>query len=233
MEFKDLKSAWDSYSSQEVDKHRLEKENIHNLLKTRSKSLVDRIDRNLMIGMIILGVFIAYIFLDYIWLAEYLSKIIVQQPVKYPLWLEFLDTFSNVLIVTTYLFFVIRYLRIKRSFSADTQLKDLLSGIIDTLKIYRRMFYLALFFLIINIAVGFLAGLYQGTIIKAGALNGGMDSISLSEFIRIAGPELLILIPLILSTYLLLRWGFNKLYGNYLKSLDKTMKELDESEYME
>lgn len=233
MEFKDLKSAWDSYSSQEVDKHRLEKESIHELLKNRTKTMVDRIDRNIRIGMIILGTFIAYIILDYMWLAEYLSKIIVHQPVKYPLWLEALDTFSNVLIVTTYLFFVIRYLRIKRNFSADTQLKDLLSGIIDTLKIYRRMFYLALFFLIVNIAVAFVAGLYQGTRIKANALNGGMENISVSEFIHIAGLGLLILIPLILLTYLLLRWGFNKLYGNYLKSLNKTMKELDESENME
>lgn len=233
MEFKDLKSAWDSYSSQEVDKHRLEKETIQEMLKSRTKTLVDRIDRNIRIGMVILGIFMAYIVLDYLWLAEYLSEIIVQQPVKYPRWLEALDAFSNVLIVTSYLFFAIRYLRIKRSFSADTQLKDLLSGIIDTLKIYRRMFYLALFFLIINLTVGFAAGLYQGTRIKTDVLNGGTGNISLSEIIRIAGLGLLILIPLILLTYLLLRWGFNKLYGNYLKSLNQTRNELDESESME
>src|SRR5665647_440368 len=139
MDIKDLKSAWDTYSSQEVDKHRLGKETINELLKNRTKSLVDRIDRNIRIGIGVLLAFIAYVILDDI----YLSKILIKEPMTYPSWMRPLDVFSNVLIVTTYLFFVLRYLRIKRNFSADTQLKDLLNGILDTLKTYRTMFYLA------------------------------------------------------------------------------------------
>src|SRR5665648_710896 len=134
MDLKDLKSAWDTYSSQEEDKHRLGKENIHELLKIRTKTMVERFDRNIKIGMFVLGVYITYILLDF---------------------------FSSVLIILTYLFFVLRYVRIKRSFSPDTQLKDFLSGIHNTLITYRRMFYLAVIILLINIILGFAAGLYQ------------------------------------------------------------------------
>lgn len=225
MDLKDLKSAWDTYSSQEMDKHRLGKESIHELLKTRTKSLVERIDRNIRIGMAVLLVFIGYIVIDDI----YLSKILIKEPIQYPSWIIPIDIFSNVLIVTTYLFFVLRYLRIKRSFSPDTQLVDLLTGILDTLRTYRRMFYLAVVILLINMVVSFSAGLYQGVKYKAGSAAGGMESLAFSKILIIIGVGLVFLIPLIALTFFLLRWGFNRLYGRYLVRLNETLQELDET----
>lgn len=229
MDLKDLKSAWDTYSSQEMDKHRLGKESIHELLKNRTKTLVDRIDRNMKIGMGVLGAYITYLLLDYLFLSTYLSKIITDQKIEYPKWLEPLDIFSTALIITTYLFFVIRYLKIKRSFSIDLQLKDLLIGIQETLKTYRRMFYLAVVILMINIAVSFAAGVYQGIKFKAGTLNGGIENLSFTKILIVAGVGLAVLLPLVALTFFLLRWGFNKLYGRYLVKLDETLHELDES----
>jgi hypothetical protein len=225
MDIKDLKSAWNTYSSQEVDKHRLGKESISDLLKTQTKSLVDRIDRNIRIGMLVLLAFIAYVIVDDL----YLSKLLIQEPVQYPSWMIPLDVFSNVLIVTTYLFFVIRYLRIKRSFSPDTHLKDLLAGIIDTINTYRRMFYLAVVILLINMIVSFAAGLYQGVKVKADSALGGMENLAASKIFTIVGVGLAILIPFIAITFFLLRWGFNRLYGRYLIRLNETLQELDES----
>lgn len=225
MDLKDLKSAWDTYSSQEMNKHRLEKESIHELLKTRTKSLVERIDRNIRIGMAVLLVFIGYIIIDDI----YLSKVLIKEPIQYPSWIIPFDVFSNVLIVTTYLFFVLRYLRIKRSFSPDTQLVDLMTGILNTLRTYRRMFYLAVVILLINMVVSFSAGLYQGVKYKAGATAGGMESLAFSKILIIIGVGLAILIPLIALTFFLLRWGFNRLYGRYLIKLNETLQELDET----
>ena len=167
MDIKDLKSAWDTYSSQEVDKHRLGKENIHEMLKNQTKSLVDRIDRNIRIGLAVLLIFIAYVLVDSFFLADYLSKIIVHRVVEYPQWLAPIDFFSVVLIVTTYLFFVIRYLKIKRGLSIHLQLRDLLLGIRETLKTYQRMFYLAVVVLLLNMVVGFAAGFYEGLKIQA------------------------------------------------------------------
>lgn len=226
MDLKDLKSAWNTYSSQEVDKHRLGKETIHELLKNRTITMVDRIDRNIRIGMGVLLVFIAYVLLDDI----YLSKVLLKNPIAYPAWMIPMDVFSNVLIVTTYVFFVLRYLKIKRSFSPDTQLKDLLNGILETLKTYRRMFYLAVAILLINMIVSFSAGLYQGVKYKVGTANGGIESLAPSKILAIVGIGLAILIPMIALTFLFLRWGFNRLYGKYLRSLNGTLKELDESE---
>ena len=225
MELKDLKSAWDTYSSQEVDKHRLGKENIHELLKNRTKTLVDRIDRNIRIGMAVILVFIAYVIVDDI----YLSELILTEPIKYPSWMIPMDLFSNAIIVTTYLFFVLRYFRIKRSFSPDTQLKDLLNGILNTLKTYQRLFYLAVVILLINMIVSFAAGLYQGVKYKVDSVSGGMENLATSKILIIIGVGLAILIPLIAVTFFILRWGFNRLYGRYLVRLNETLQELDES----
>lgn len=225
MELKDLKSAWDTYSSQEVDKHRLGKENIHELLKNRTKTLVDRIDRNIRIGMAVILVFIAYVIVDDI----YLSELILTEPIKYPSWMIPMDIFSNAIIVTTYLFFVLRYFRIKRSFSPDTQLKDLLNGILNTLKTYQRLFYLAVVILLINMIVSFAAGLYQGVKYKVDSVSGGMENLATSKILIIIGVGLAILIPLIAVTFFILRWGFNRLYGRYLVRLNETLQELDES----
>ena len=225
MDLKDLKSAWDAYSSQEVDKHRLGKENLHDLLKKRSKTIVDRIDRNIRIGMVILLAFIAYVIIDDL----FLSKLLISEPIEYPFWMIPMDIFSNVLIVTTYLFFVLRYFRIKRSFSPDTQLKDLLKGMLDTLKTYRRLFYLAVIILLINMIVSFASGLYQGVKYKADLVSGGMGNMAISKILIVIGVGLAVLIPLIAATFFILRWGFNKLYGRHLIRLNETLLELDES----
>jgi hypothetical protein len=73
MELKDLKSAWNTYSSQEVDKHHLGKESINELLRNRTHTMVGRIDRNILIGMSVLLVFIAYVVLDSFFLSDYFS----------------------------------------------------------------------------------------------------------------------------------------------------------------
>ncbi len=229
MELKDLKSAWETYSSQEVDKHRLGKETIHGLLRNRTKSLVDRIDRNIRIGMGVLLAFIAYVVVDSLILIK-LPETIVDQTVEYPKWLVPIDVFSTFLIITTYLFFVIRYLKVKRSFSIDLQIKDLLDGVIETLKTYRRLFYLAVTILLLNMVVGFAAGLYLGIKIKADAQNLEISNLDIAQILSAVGVGLLILVPLILLMFFILHWGFNKLYGKYLQTLNDTRNELDESE---
>lgn len=229
MDIKDLKSAWDIYSSQEMDKHRLGKESIHELLKNRTQSLVDRIDRNIRIGLGILLLFIIYLVIDSIFMTDLFSAI-GYHDVEYPKWLIPIDVFSTTLIITTYLFFVIRYIKIKRSFSIKLQLKDLLLGIRETLKTYRRMFYLAVVILMINIIVSFIAGVYQGLKFKADAVSGGIINMTTSQTFKIIGISLLIIMPMIALSFFALRWGFNKLYGKYLQSLSETLKELDESE---
>ncbi|MDP3433338.1 MAG: hypothetical protein Q8T04_10280 [Bacteroidota bacterium] len=225
MDLKDLKSAWNTYSSQEADKHHMGKESINELLRNRTKTLIERIDRNIRIGIGILLAYIAYVIFDDL----YLSKIIIKEPIQYPSWMIPIDIFSVVLIVATYLFFVISYLKIKRNFSVDLHLKEFLTSILDTLKTYRRLFYLAVIILLINMSVSFAAGLYEGIRFSTGNATGGLENLSTSKIFLIIGVGLAVLIPLIAGTFFILRWGFNKLYGRYLVSLNETLKELDES----
>ena len=226
MDLNDLKSAWNTYSSQEADKHHLGKETINEMLRNRTNTLIERIDRNIRIGIGILLAYIAYIIIDDL----YLSKILIKEPLHYPSWMIPLDIFSNTLIITTYLFFVIRYLKIKRNFSVDLHLKEFLTGILDTLKTYRRLFYLAVIILLINMIVSFAAGLYEGVKFSTGNATGGLENLSTSKIFLIIGVGLAVLIPMIAGTFFILRWGFNKLYGRYLVSLNETLTELDETE---
>jgi hypothetical protein len=233
MDLKDLKSAWNSYSSQEMDRHRLGKESINELLKNRTQTLVDRIDRNLRIGMGVLGLYISYLAIDYLILSPLFSKIIIQEKLEYPEWLKPLDIFSTVVIVATYLFFVFRYLKIKKSYSIDLQLKHLLVGIQKTLKTYQIMFYLAIAILFVNILVSYTAGVYQGIKFKTNEIGGDVLNITAGKILLIIGVSLLIIIPLIALVFFILRWGFNKLYGQYLNKLNETLQELEESEIAE
>lgn len=230
MELDELKAAWDKYSSQEVDKHRLGEDGIHEILKRKTQTLVDRIDRNIKIGMGILGLYIVYLVTDYLFLTEYFTKLIVNKNVEYPKWLEPIDIFSTALIFTTYLFFVIRYFKTKKSFSIHLQLKELLSGIQETLATYRRMFYLAVIILLINILLSYIAGVFEGLQLKADAAGSSVISLSAMKILILIGLSLIILVPLILLSFFILRWGFNKLYGQYLNKLDETLQELNESE---
>jgi len=111
----------------------------------------------------------------------------------------------------------------------NVSLKDFLAGILDTLNTYRRMFYLAMIILLINVSVSFTAGLYEGIKFSIGNIPGGMDNLSASKIAQIIGIGLAVLIPIVAALFFILRWGFNKLYGRYMVKLNDTLKELDES----
>jgi hypothetical protein len=157
-------------------------------------------------------------------------KAMNRETIPYPQWLSPIDFLSTALIVTTYLFFAIRYIKVKRSFTIDRQLKDLLEGIIETVKTYQRLFYLAVVIFLVNMIAGFAAGFYQGIKFTADTMNGGFQNLPTSKILQLFGMGLLFLIPLVLFSFFILRWGFNKLYGKYLESLTSTLAELDESE---
>jgi hypothetical protein len=233
MELKDLKSAWETYSSQELNKHRLEKETIREMLKTRTKSLVEQIDQNIRIGLTILLLFIGYVIADSMFLSAYFSKVIINDIVEYPKWLAPIDFFSTALIVATYLFFILRYIQIKRSFSIDLQIKDLLKGIVDTVQTYKRLYYLAVIMLLLNMVVNLSAGIYEGLKNTATSQNVSILNLDASQIWKSIALGIAMLVPFITFLYLVLRWGFNKLYGKYLQSLNATLNELDEAETAE
>jgi hypothetical protein len=143
---------------------------------------------------------------------------------------HFLNIFSYTLIFTTFIFFVIRYYRVKQSSDISGELKVTLRKIIETLKLYRRLFYLALITLSISLILGFIAGLYQGSFAPLEEQNIAFSEIEFDQLLLEIGIGLAFIVFVVGGIFIFLRWGFRKLYGNYYHKLKLTLKELEEIE---
>lgn len=223
MELKELKKAWSSVSSKE----NLDESQIREMLQKRTGSLIERIDRNIKIGFVLLFVLILLFILD-----DYVfsSRIIEEVGTNYeiPKWLYFLSGFSNALILTTFIYFVVKYYRVKKSCDITCDLRESLRKIINTLQIYKRLFYLALVTFSVAIAISFITGMYTG-MEESAAENGFlMSEIPAGKLILAVLLGLVVLVILVGSVFLLMQWVFRKLYGNYLQKLKVTLNELDE-----
>ncbi len=223
MELKDLKKTWDQISGgRELDENQL-----HQMLSRRTTSLIERIDRNIKIGFMILFILIILFAFDDFLLSPRLMHSMTGD-IEVPQWLVFLGVFSNALIITTFIYFVIKYYRVKRSCDPDCELRETLRKIIETLTLYQRLFYLALATFMVAIGSAFLTGLYSGEKMKLETQGAQLADIDTSQLVLIVIVGLVVLTVLMGSVFLFLRWGFRRLYGNYIHKLKGTLLELEE-----
>lgn len=225
MDLNDLKKTWDKLASP-VE---LNENQIREMLHKRTKSLMDRIERNIRIGFIVLFVLIVMFILDDFIFSPILIRE-VGQDFSLPGWLLFLSIFSNALICTTFIFFVIKYNRVRKTCQSSCNLRETLVKIIDTLKIYQRMFYLALFTLVIAMGTGFVSGMYEGFAANIQEKGVAFSEIQTRQVLLTVLIGLVFLVILVGAVFLFLRWGFRRLYGNYIEKLKHTLSELDEIE---
>ena len=225
MELKDLKKTWDKLSSG----NELDESQIKEMLGKHTKTLIERVDRNVKVGLVILFVLIFIFMLDDFFLSPLITEGLSDN-LEIPKWLLFLGVFCDVLILTTFLFFVIRYYRVRKSCDVICNLKETLMKIIDTLMIYKRMFYLALVLISLTMAMSFISGMYQQALIDFHQQGLSTSEIQMNQWIPIAFIGLLVLGVTVGGIFLFLRWGFRRLYGNYIDKLKYTLKELKEIE---
>ena len=225
MDLKELKKTWKKLESgKELDENQ-----IRSMLEKRTGNLLERIDRNIKIGFVLVFLLILVFTLD-----DFLfSPLMIQgisEELAVPGWLLYLGIFSNMLILTTFIYFVVKYYRVKRSCDIACDLKETLIKIIDTLKIYQRLFYLALITLLFAMASGFITGMYKGFV--AGVEEQGLifSDVPPDKLLLVILTGLAILILTVGSIFFLLRWGFRRLYGNYINKLKLTLSELQEIE---
>jgi len=147
-----------------------------------------------------------------------------------PNWVLFLAVFGNVLIVTTFLYFVFKYYRVKKQCDVSCDIKGTLKKIIETLTLYQRLFYLALASLLLAMASAFTTGMYEGLNHSAELQGLQFTDIETSKLILAVLISVLIVVLFGGAIFLFLRWGFRKLYGNYIKKLKATLRELEELE---
>ncbi|MDX8341356.1 hypothetical protein SLH46_19310 [Draconibacterium sp. IB214405] len=223
MELNELKKTWSKMTpSKELDEHQL-----HTMLSRRTKSLIDRIDRNIKVGFVVLlGLILLFTFDDFIFSPETIEKYYSETPI--PNWVLFLAVFGNVLIVTTFLYFVIKYYRVKRQCDVACDLKGTLKKIIETLTLYQRLFYLALASLLLAMASAFITGMFIGTEYNAEAQGMHLSDIETGQIILAVVITIILVVLFGGGIFLFLRWGFRRLYGNYIKKLKATLLELEE-----
>lgn len=109
-------------------------------------------------------------------------------------------------------------------------LKETLTKIIETLSIYKTLFYLALVALLLTIGTGFITGIYTGVADNASEHGIPVAEVGSKQLITAVVAGLTGLIVLVGGVFFFLQWGFRKLYGNYIDELKKTIKELEEIE---
>ncbi|MBN1985868.1 MAG: hypothetical protein JW761_06160 [Prolixibacteraceae bacterium] len=223
MDLKDLKKTWDKLASGKE----LDESEIREMLGKRTKNHIERIDRNIRLGFVVLSLLILVFILDD-FLFSPLLMAGISENLSVPNWLLFLGVFSDALILFTFIYFVIKYFRVKRSCDISCNLKETLVKIINTLKIYQRMFYLALIFISITMITGFISGMYQGTLADLESQGIAFSEISIRQLLVVIVIGLLFLLITVGGIFIFLRWGFRRLYGNYIAKLKLTLKELEE-----
>jgi hypothetical protein len=223
MDLENLKKTWEKLPSEK----QLDENQLKQMLGKQTKSLIDRIDRNIKIGLIVLFVLILIFALDDFLLSPLMIESL-NENISIPPWLLFLSIFSNALIFTTFIYFAIKYYKVKKACDTVCDLKETLKKIIGTLEIYQTMFYLALATLLVAIGLGFITGMYTGFSDKVRQLGIPLSEVETGGLIATILIGLVILVILVGGVFLFLRWGFRKLYGNYIHELKLTLKELEE-----
>ncbi len=223
MELKDLKKTWEQLSSRKV----LDEDQLREMLRRRTGNLIDRIDRNIRIGFgILFGLIVLFIIDDFV-----LGPMLIKRmgaDVEIPGWLMFISIFANTLIITTFIYFVIQYHRVKKSCDISCNLKETLVKIIGTLRIYKRLFYLALIILTTSMVLQFISGLFTGMHEGLEQREVLLTDVPLGKWVLVTIIGLTVLIITVGGIYLLMRWGFRRLYGNYISKLKQNLSELNE-----
>ena len=223
MELNDLKSAWSKYASTDANKHRLNEADLHDMMKKRTKGLIERIDRNIKIGFAFLMVLIIFFVVDDFVLTPSLSK-----GLKVPGWILWIDGLNTLFTLGTFVYFSLKYYAIKRTYSQSNNLRQVLQSIIRILHSYRKLFYMALAILLLVLSVGFITGMFIGVEMAAQRNGGTIESLDQAQLVRQMITGLLMLFALVTVLFFLFRMGFRKLFGNYISKLESTLKELEE-----
>jgi hypothetical protein len=223
MELQDLKKTW----SQMSPARELDEDQIRGLLSRRTDNLIDRINRNVRIGFAVLFIMIVLFIMDDFIIAPMLATE-AEAVVQVPSWLVLLSIFSNILIVSTFIYFAVKYYSVKKKCDVVCDLRKTLSKILGTLYIYQRLFYLALITFSLAMALQFISGMYSGMAYDIESQGIHLSEVPVDKLLLATGLGLVVLVLTVGGIYLLMRWGFRRLYGNYINELKKTLRELDE-----
>lgn len=216
MNLNELKKAWNKVSVDAANQE-LSENKIREILGRRTTSLMDRIDKNIRLGLIILFLVIVAMYLwDMIFRS---SSDVASSHANIPAWVTVMDQGVNLLLILLFVLFFYSYNKVRKQCSTSCNLRQTLTKTIGILTFYRRLFTFALIIFLLSSGTGFIAGYYTGVL----SYDTGVKMQPLTLLIGI-----IFLVLLTIALYFLFRFIFRKLYGKYIHQLKETLAELDE-----
>ncbi|MDP4183678.1 MAG: hypothetical protein Q8862_00775, partial [Bacteroidota bacterium] len=183
---------------------------------------------NIRIGFLILVGMIIYLFIDNFIFTPLLVKRVPESG-SYVYALGILDFINYFIAFGFFVYFWVSYRKINPHSINNKNLKEALQSIVRALNIFRRLFYVALLFFLVSLAIGFIAGFITGFRMKLESLGLSLASLSFWRISLALLVGILVLGAISYGVFALINWIFNRLYGQYLHKLKATLKELEET----
>lgn len=225
MDLKDLQKSWDQYSSR-VDKSKLDEETIRGMLRSHKKSLIEKIERNIWIGICMAFVIVLYILCHNIIPSQFIN--VSPLDIEILICPTYLYTLTYLVIITTFIYYAYQYYQVKKKTSVVQDLKDTLTKNIHVLILYRRLLYFALIILLLAITPAFMAGMNFLKVYSSHQNSNPVNEIELKNVMFKIIIGLISLLILSVGIFQLSMWRFDGLYGNYLNKLKQTLSDLNE-----
>ncbi len=217
MKIKELRKAWDQLSTESQERSFLNEDQIRDLLGKQSKNLIERTDFNIRtLFLIVIFVFSGLLIYDILLIT---GMVAAGSERNDPGWYTFTGLIVHLLIIGLFTAFTISYFHVRRQHSEGDDLRNSLFKIIRILSFYRKLFTILLAVYILDAAASFT----QGFVDQINSYHK-TEGVPVSELIS----GIFLAFLLAGSLFLLLRWAFRKIYGNYLQGMKNTLKELDE-----
>jgi len=230
MELDKLKSAWDKVSSGK-NENKYSEEQVEKLLRSRTKDITGKINRNIYIG---LGIILAYVSISIIinlYTSPLLDKLIGKDESEIVIfWGSIIDAILYILILGSLITFWVKFNNLQHHFKRDAGLKQYIKQQIDLIKWYRKLFYLILIVVLGVVIAGFTTGfiLSFNQEVEQSGLNMKEAGFLIWAFISLA---FIISLSILMGIYyLLFNLFFKRLYGRQLVQLTETLNELKEPE---
>lgn len=221
MELEELKNLWDKKNDPHSNK--LEDEHILPLLKKKREDIFSQLNRSILISVGIIGIIILYNVLVNIFTPQkYLEA------VPYINFISYIEFLLDVFFVIIFLNFLWTYSKIKKIEIADEHLKSILEKVLFALKSFKRTYYFGLFIAIPSFSIIFSYGMYYGIVLRLAEQGKTITELPYQKFIFMIFICSSIILAFTIGTYLLSKWLFKRLYGNYLSIIEQDLKELKE-----
>lgn len=225
MELNELKKAWQNATSEKVPGKVLDASKINELLRSRGKGILSRLDRSVKIGIWFLVFFFLLTLADLLVPAEMIFPDKLDVSLDVPIWINLLEWCVNLTLMVSILLFVVRYRRLKVHTLADQDLRGAIQKVLKLLDTFKKEFYVAVVILSAGIGLGFISGAQKGF----ETIRTIQTPTTLS--VVFASVMMLVLLGLLIGSILyIFHKGFNLLFGKYHDQLIQSLNELQEHE---